>query len=270
MFYTIAKIVGFVAIASNATLLLGLFGLALSLSWDRLRRTGRVLMGAALILFGLFGLSPLGNAMILPLEARFPPATLLDDTEIAGIIVLGGAVDTHVSAGRGQTALTDSAERLTAVAGLSRRFPAAGIIYSGGVSAVSSALWGDIPEADAASALFTSFGIPKDRMVFENKSRDTYENAQFTRDLLHPTPGQHYLLVTSAYHMPRAMALFRKAGFDVLAYPVNYRTAGPRDLIRPFYALNDGLRQSNIATREWIGLASYWLSGRIDSIFPTP
>jgi uncharacterized SAM-binding protein YcdF (DUF218 family) len=270
MFYLIAKIVGFVAITSNATLLLGLFGLALTMSRRRFRHAGQVLMGSAIILFALFGLSPLGNAMILPLEMRFPPATLPDEAEISGIIVLGGAVDTHVSAGRGQTALTDSAERLTAVAGLSRRFPAARIIYSGGVSAVSATLWGDIPEADAARALFISFGIPKDRLVFENKSRDTYENAQFTRDLLHPTSDQHYLIVTSAYHMPRAMALYRKAGFDVLAYPVNYRTAGPIDLVRPFYALNDGLRQSNIAIREWIGLIAYRLSGRINTIFPAP
>jgi len=268
MFYVLAKILGFVAVASNAVLLLGVFGWLLTRT--RFQRLGRFAMGASLILFILFGFSPLGNILIEPLEDRFPPAVISADTPITGIIVLGGALDTHISSARGGTALTDSAERMTVVPALARQYPDAKIIFTGGIGAVAGKLWGDITEAEAARRLFESFGIPDNRMVFEDKSRDTYENAQFTHALVKPQPGQHFLLVTSGYHMPRSMALFRKAGFDVLPYPVNYRTAGTRDSIRPFYALADGLRQSNLATREWGGLLVYWLSGRIDTPFPGP
>src|SRR5690606_23198947 len=81
-------------------------------------------------------------------------------------------------------------------------------------------------DADTAPRLLSALGLARDRLVLENRSRDTYENAVFTRQLVNPQPGEKWLLVTSAFHMPRAMALFRKAGFDVLAWPADYRTAG--------------------------------------------
>ena len=269
MFYYLAKTLGFLILPSNAALVLGLLGLGLSFI-RRVQRFGRFLMGFALLAFAVMGWSPLGNWLIQPLEERFPQQAISQQAKIAGIIVLGGAVDTHISTTRHETALTDSAERMTAIAGLSRQLPEARIIFTGGVGSLAGQIWGDITEADASRQLFRSFGIPDERMLFENRSRDTYENAVFTYDLLKPKPGETYLLVTSGYHMPRSMALFRKAGFDVMAYPVNYRTAGPQDGVRPFYAMSDGLRQVNLAVREWVGLLSYRLSGRIDEIFPEP
>ncbi|CAM5775179.1 membrane protein [Labrys miyagiensis] len=279
MFYYAAKIVSFLILPANAALMLGLVGLAASFT-RRFQRFGRFLMGFSILAFAVMGLSPLGSIIIEPLEDRFPPPAFAasDDLsptnpalpKIAGVIVLGGAVDTHISTARHDTALTDSAERMTAVAGLSRQFPEAKIVFTGGVGSLAGQFWGDAAEADASRQLFRSFGIPDDRMVFENRSRDTYENAEFTYQMLKPQPGQRYLLVTSGYHMPRSMALFRKAGFDVIAYPVNYRTAGPGDAMRPFYSMSDGLRQCTLAAREWIGLLAYWLSGRIDDILPQP
>jgi uncharacterized SAM-binding protein YcdF (DUF218 family) len=269
MFYILAKVLGFVALASNAVLVLGLLGLAISRS-RRFKRFGHFLMGASIMLFAVLGLSPLGNLLIEPLEERFPVASVAPGTDIAGIIVLGGAVDTHIATTRHQPALTDSAERMTVVSELSRKFPTAKIIFTGGVSMAGGAIWNEMTESDVAKQLFNSFGIPDDRMIFEGKSRDTYENAQFTRDLIKPAPGQRFLLVTSGYHMPRSVGLFRKAGFDIVPYPVNFRTAGSLDAWRPFYSVADGLRQCNLATREWVGLLSYWLSGRIDDLFPKP
>jgi uncharacterized SAM-binding protein YcdF (DUF218 family) len=279
MFYYAAKIISFLILPSNTALVLGLIGLFASFT-RRFRRFGHFLLGFAILAFAVMGLSPLGNLMIQPLEERFPApafASQADTTsananlpKIAGIIVLGGSVDTYISTARHQTALNDSAERMTAAAGLSRQFPDAKIIFTGGVGSLAGQFRGDISEADASRTLFRSFGIPDDRMIFENRSRDTYENAQFTYQLLKPQPGQAYLLVTSGYHMPRSMGLFRKAGFDVMAYPVNYRTAGAQDAMQPFYTMSDGLHQCNIAAREWIGLLAYWLSGRIDEILPKP
>jgi uncharacterized SAM-binding protein YcdF (DUF218 family) len=279
MFYYAAKIISFLILPSNAALVIGLVGLITSFT-GRFQRLGRFLMGFSILAFAVMGLSPLGSIMIAPLEERFPPPAFAMSSDarqtdpvlpkIAGIIVLGGAVDTHISTARHETALNDSAERMTAVAGLSRQFPDAKIIFTGGVGSLAGQIWGDISEADASRQLFKSFGIPDERMVFETRSRDTYENAEFTYSMLKPQAGERYLLVTSGYHMPRSMGLFRKAGFDVIAYPVNYRTAGPQDALRPFYSMADGLRQCNLAAREWIGLLAYWFSGRIDDILPKP
>jgi uncharacterized SAM-binding protein YcdF (DUF218 family) len=78
------------------------------------------------------------------------------------------------------------------------------------------------------------------------------------------------LLVTSAYHMPRAIGTFRRVGFAVEAYPVDYRTRGIEDLARPFPNLGEGLRRGDIAMREWVGLLMYRLAGRTNALFPAP
>ncbi|RUX98833.1 YdcF family protein, partial [Mesorhizobium sp. M7A.F.Ca.US.005.03.2.1] len=125
-------------------------------------------------------------------------------------------------------------------------------------------------EGDAATAprLLTALGVAADRMILENKSRNTYENAVFTKELVTPKPGETWLLVTSAFHMPRAKALFDKAGFATVPWPVDYRTSGREGvgLFRDNPA--DSLQATTMAIREWIGLFAYWLSGRIDQPFP--
>ena len=113
-------------------------------------------------------------------------------------------------------------------------------------------------------------GVAKERLILEGESRNTYENAVFTRDLVKPAPGERWYLVTSAYHMPRAMGLFRKVGFDVVAYPVDYRTRGPEDLKRFFERIPQGLMRLDLGTNEWIGLIAYRALGRIDEVFPGP
>ena len=109
-------------------------------------------------------------------------------------------------------------------------------------------------EAELAARLFESFGIAKARIVLEDKSRDTVENARFTKELVQPKPGERWLLVTSAHHMPRSVGVFRAAGFPVEAFPVDYRTRGAIDMLRPFSPLGDGLRRTDTAMREWVGL----------------
>jgi uncharacterized SAM-binding protein YcdF (DUF218 family) len=118
--------------------------------------------------------------------------------------------------------------------------------------------------------LFESFGIAKSRIILESKSRDTDENARFTRELLLPKPGERWLLVTSAHHMPRSVGVFRAAGFPVEAYPVDFRTRGVVDLLRPFSNVGDGLRRTDTAAREWVGLVAYWATGRSAELFPGP
>jgi uncharacterized SAM-binding protein YcdF (DUF218 family) len=131
-------------------------------------------------------------------------------------------VETHISDARGQVALTDAAERITATAALARRFPAARILLSGGASHL--VVSGAATESALARDILVAAGLPAERIELEEKSRDTCENAAESKLQAEPRPGDQWLLVTSASHMPRAVACFRVAGFPVIPYPVDYRT----------------------------------------------
>jgi len=262
--YYASKALGFFATPSNFVILLGLFGVLLMLT--RFSRWGARLAIASLVLLAVLGLSPVGNALIVPLEERFPP---WDHSRGAphGMIVLGGALSPDISYARDTAALNEAAERLTVVAELARRYPDARIIFSGGSGAV---IFEERPEAEFAVRLLESLGVPKGRVVAEDKSRNTVENARFSRELAQPKPGERWLLITSAYHLPRAVGLFRKANFPVEAYPADWRTRGPRDTWRPFPTMAEGLRRTDTAMREWIGLAAYWVTGQTSELFPGP
>jgi uncharacterized SAM-binding protein YcdF (DUF218 family) len=172
-----------------------------------------------------------------------------------------------VSPVRGEVALNEAAERLTAMAELMRRYPQAHIAFSGGSGRL---IYDGATEAEFAVRLLESFGIERSRIILESRSRDTDENARFSKEVLQPKPGERWLIVTSAHHMPRAIGAFRAAGFPVEAFPVDYRTRGAIDLLRPFATLGDGLRRTDTAVREWVGLVAYRLTGRTEAFFPGP
>jgi uncharacterized SAM-binding protein YcdF (DUF218 family) len=125
-------------------------------------------------------------------------------------------------------------------------------------------------EAGAAARLLESLGISRDRIILEDRSRNTLENAVFSKAIVQPTPGERWLLVTSAFHMPRAIGVFRKADFPVEPYPVDWRTRGAEDMMRPFAVMSDGLQRSDTAVHEWVGLVVYWLTKRSSELFPGP
>jgi uncharacterized SAM-binding protein YcdF (DUF218 family) len=264
MFFAASKILGFFALPSNVLIAAGVLGILLLLT--RFRRLASWLVVTSLVLLAIAGLSPLGNILMLPLEQRFPP---WDASRGApnGIVVLGGAINADVSLARGSVALNDAAERITATAELAHRFPDARIIFAGG----SGALVGDEePEAPTAVAELEALGVARERVTAEEQSRNTVENAVFSRLLADPKPGERWLLVTSAHHMPRAMGVFRAAGFPVEAYPVDYRTRGPIDVLRPSYSLGAGLLMTDTAMHEWLGLVVYRLTGRTAELLPKP
>ena len=264
MFFILSKVLGFFALPSNLLIAIGILGL--SLLATRFTRLASWLIVTSLVLIALAGLSPLGNALILPLEQRFPPWDASRGPP-DGIVVLGGAISPDVSAARGVVALDEAAERLTVTAELARRYPNARIVFAGGSNALV------FPEgAEAAFAVreLEALGVAHDRITAEEQSRNTIENAVFSRLIANPKPGERWLLVTSAYHMPRAMAVFRAASFAVEAYPVDWRTRGPIDAARPFASLGDGLRRTDTAAHEWVGLLAYRLTGATSELFPRP
>jgi uncharacterized SAM-binding protein YcdF (DUF218 family) len=264
MFFILSKILGFFANPSNLIISLGLLGVVMLLTpW---RRAGFWLATVSMVVLAVLGLLPIGNALILPLEDRFP-AWQEEGAAPAGIVVLGGAITPDVSMARHEVALNEAAERLTAAAALARHYPDARIIYSGGSGAL---IYGEGNEAPLALALFESLGVAAERIALEDRSRNTIENAVFSKAIAQPKPGERWLLVTSAYHMPRAVGAFRRAEFPIEPYPVDWRTRGKEDVFRLFASMGDGLRRTDTAVHEWVGLFAYWLSGKSSALFPGP
>jgi uncharacterized SAM-binding protein YcdF (DUF218 family) len=264
MFFLLAKIIGFFTLPSNAIAIA--CGLGVCLLLVKRPRVGAGLLTVGVVSLLVFGYSPAGNVLLLTLSDRFP-AWQYDGRDPDGIIVLGGAIAPGISVARGAVETNGSAERLIAAIELARRFPGARIVYSSGTGNLISDF---VPEAPIAGRLLQTFGISRERIVLDDKSRTTDENARFTRKLVSPKPGERWLLVTSAYHMPRSIGVFRKAGFDVEAYPVDWRTRGWVDASMPFGRLSAGLAASDAAVHEWVGLIAYWLTGRSDTLLPGP
>jgi len=265
MFFYLSKIIWFFLQPSSVLLFLAFIGILL-VGTER-QHLGRKLALAAISMLIIFGFSPLGNILIQPLEDRFQRTLIKDGMKIDGIVILGGSVETAVSRNRSSIATNQANERLIEGAKLARRWPNAKIIFSGGSASILNR---ESSEAVLAKKMLMDLGIDGDRIMPDNNSSNTIENAQESLILAKPKSGENWLLVTSAFHMPRSMGCFRQVGFTVLPWPVDYRTRGPQDASRFFSAPSAGLRRIDIVTREWIGLLAYRLTGRIPSIYPAP
>lgn len=265
MFFVLSKAVwsllqpGNLLALATAVAALGLF--------TRFARAARALAVAAAVVWLAIGFSPLSDALMRPLEDRFPSPPA-DMQAPDGIIVLGGAVKPLTTRARGVVETSEAGDRMIATVALARRYPQARVVFTGG----SGVIFGvKDPEADAARRLLLDLGVAPERLTLERESRNTAENARFTRDLIQPKSGERWLLVTSASHMPRAVGLFRKVGFEVIPYPVDYSTTGlPSDYVAVYFDLNDKLDVLTRAMREYVGLAAYRLTGKIDDLFPAP
>ncbi len=224
MFYYLSKIFWlFIDPLNLSLILLGLGLLFLLLAW---RRSGFIAVALGFAILALCSWTSFGAVILHPLEDRFArPATMPD--RIDGIVVLGGGFEGGINAARGGYELNDAGDRIVAAAALARRYIGAKVLVSGGNG---SLLFSGEGDADTAPRLLTALGVSADRILTENRSRNTYENARFSADLIKPGPDETWLLVTSAFHMPRAMDLFRKAGFPVIAWPTDYRTRGRREV----------------------------------------
>jgi uncharacterized SAM-binding protein YcdF (DUF218 family) len=264
LFFALSKTFGVALLPINFMVELGL--VALVLMATRFAAFGRKLAVMTLVLLALAAFSPLGNLLLYPLEHRFPP---WDPSRAApdGIIVLGGSVDTDLSAAHHTPVVRHAPDRLFALAELARRYPDARVVFTGGSANLVAT---DAREADYSAPILQDLGVAKERLILERNSRNTYENAIFTKQLVAPKPGERWLLVTSAFHMPRSMGLFRKAGFDAEAYPVDWRMGGRDDLLSFTNIGADGLSRTDVAVREWIGLVAYRLMGRTNELLPGP
>jgi uncharacterized SAM-binding protein YcdF (DUF218 family) len=258
----LAKLVSFLSVPSNVIASLAVVGLIMLLFRHRY---GAAISAGALLAVVAGALSPLGNMLLIPLEQRFP-VTDFPAQQFDGIIILGGSYDT-VSHGYLSTIyLEDDTEPMAVVPDLARRYPKARIIFSGGTDPSTPGP----SEAAIVKQYFISFGIAPERILIEERSQTTEQNARFTADLIHTMQGARFLLVTSAYHMPRAMGAFRKAGFNVIGFPVGSRTHGWSEFWWPSNTGADNMRRLDVALHEWLGLLDYRLLGYSNELFAGP
>lgn len=258
IFFMISKIVGLLIVAET-WLIVGL-AVALVARWRGFHRLSTACTGFVLAALVTLTMVPAGDWLLEPLETQYPvspPLAGLPD----GIIILGGAVETAKWRATGQVHLNDQAERVTEGAVLALRYPNARVVLSGG-GATLGPIGGDVPsEAAAMAALLIELGIDPARLLLEEQSRNTAGNAEFSLALVHPKPQERWLLVTSASHMPRAMAAFDRAGWTGLtAWPVDFSVPpGGRgktwDLALNLYFVNR-------AVKEYVGIVAYALAAR--------
>ncbi|MDE1160125.1 MAG: YdcF family protein [Neorhizobium sp.] len=258
--FLFSKIVWLVAQPlSIAFLLAAIAALSGFLGRRRLAATAALL--AALLLFVML-YTTAGTVALQALENRIPkPAG--DPKDVSCMIVLGGAFENEVTSVRGGVEFNQAADRFVEALRLALRYPQSRILVSGGDGSFSGAYEG---EAAASQRFFTEFSVGPERMIAENHSRTTYENTVNTAALLKADGLQNCLLITSAFHMPRALALFEKSGIAVTPWPVDYRTNGRAVLRFDFTQPALNAQQTATALREWLGLFGYRLTGRIARI----
>lgn len=256
-FFILSKLIG-LALQVETWLVIGM---VVSLVAGRFARprlarwSGRATL-AALLAIGIF---PIGDILLRPLEAEFPPRAAPE--QIDGIVVLGGVEDQRATAAWGEPQLNEAAERLTAAAAPAIAHPEARLVFSGGIGRLRNAMLGQPEIPRIAVDFFVSLGIDPGRITWEDQSRNTAENARFSYEVAAPTSGETWVLVTSAFHMDRALASFEAAEWgDIVPHPVDYRTGRFSDGIG--WNLSGNLEILNIAIKEWVGRLAYRLMGR--------
>ena len=224
--------------------------------WPRLAQS---LGASAVLLLATLGWEPLPDAVLRQLENQYKPlSTPTDLKPYAGVIVLGGALEpAYMWSVPDQSALNDAAERLTEVLPLLRRQPDLRVLFTGGEGELFA---NDLTEAERARRFFTAQGVPASQLLLESASRTTFENALFSKALPGVDPHQPWLLLTSAWHMPRAMACFEKLGWQVTAFPVDFRAGQATPWTQ--YSMDGGVKKWRLALHEVLGLWMYRLSGR--------
>jgi uncharacterized SAM-binding protein YcdF (DUF218 family) len=264
IYHISSKLLGWVSAPETILLLVLLVGAALL--WTRWHGMARIVVSVATGGFVVIAVLPIGYWLMVPLEARFQAPSVLPDV-VDGIIVLGGSSKLRTSIARDQVVLNDNSERLTSFATLALRYPKARLVFSGGSGSLRA---GPNREADIAFRFFGEIGLDPSRILLEREARNTFENAENSFDLVKPSTAENWLLVTSARHMPRAMGAFRKAGWNIIPYPVDYRTSDGEFSFEIRWKLHAGITSLRNALHEWIGMVVYRALDRSDELFPGP
>ncbi len=261
VFFFASKLVWALISPDSLIVILGVGAwVTLRFGWQRLSRQLLSLCGLLLLVIGCL---PVGEWLISPLENRFAANVALP-AQVEGIIVLGGFLNPGMSSAWNQAELGSAADRLTAFQYLAQLYPDAQLVFSGGSGSITGQ---EFKEAEAAQYLMEQLGMTSRAIVFESESRNTAENAINSKQLISPIAGANWILVTSAFHMPRAVGVFCSQEWPVHPYPVDhYSFKG--DLLRLNFEFAVNLSVLREAMREWVGLVAYRLTGRSAQLLP--
>ena len=263
VFWVISKIFWLLASPDTSIFLVLLAGVGL-LFLGR-EKLGKKLIVVSTALIFIISSLPVYEILLLPLENRFPIPEPLPK-KVDGIIVLGGAEIPKVTQLRGQISLTDSVERLTNFVSLARKYSDAKFVYAGGQGAVTVQ---EYKSATTARLFFEQMGLDTSRVIFDSQSRNTQENVENALQIVQPKKGEQWVLITSAWHMPRSVGIFRKLNWQVIPYPVDFKKPGKLEMKikMPRFSTIGSISK---VVYEWIGLFYYWLMGRTPELFPGP
>ncbi len=260
MFFIISKIVWFLISPLNLIWLLMVSGYLII---NRHPNLGYKMIFTGVVLFVLLGVLPIGHNLTVFLEKQYLRERL--PKQVDGIIVLGGAFNTHISNKTGQLALNENIGRMVEFVALSKIYPNAKLVFSGGSGRLLSK---DRKEAEDAQTFLGIMGVQGARLIIEPDSRNTYENVVFTKKLVEPKPDEKWIVITSAFHMPRTMGIFEQQGWKVIPYVSAPRTDGEYQIYpRSFSILGQFYLLSN-AIKEFVGSATYYFSGKSAFLLP--
>lgn len=264
MFFYLSKFLWFIVVPGNLIVLGIVIGIALL--WTRWQRLARGLLSLMALIILIISIIPLGPLAISIFEDRFSKPQIANK-QVTGIIVLGGVISPGLTVSRNELSFGTATERLVAFAELAKQHPDAKLVFTGGSG---DPFHPELSEANLIRPFLASMRINLERVTFEGESRNTVENAQFTYELMKPKPTDNWILITSAFHMPRAIGCFRKAGWETIPYPVDYGTMANDERPSLHFNFTKGLSYLNAAVHEALGLIAYYITGKTDDLFPAP
>ena len=183
--------------------------------------------------------------------------------KIDGIVILAGATNPYLTKEHKQLNFNDSIERLTESIFLINKYPNAKVIFAGGTGSIS---FSELDHATVAKKFFENMGINSDKIIFERKSRNTYENLLFAKEIAKPNLNEKWLLITSAFHLRRSLAIAEKLEWNFIPYATDFNK--PKNFTLDFsFDLFSNIFQLQKASHEWIGIISYYLMGRSSRVF---
>ena len=240
-----------------SAVLVVLVALALAATWLRWQAVAATFLTAFLLVVAAVLLLPVEEWLGAPLETRVAREPLPPRAD--GIVVLGGAVEWRVTRERGQLSLNAAGERIAAFAALAQRYPDARLIVTG---SFADAFSDDLRATPTDASLFFGPHFAGRQVTFLGDARSTYEDALLALAAAEPRQGETWLLVTSAWHMPRALGTFRTLGWRLTPVPVDYRTTGELR-IAPDWDVAGTLADLDRLVREWGAIAVYRRTGRL-------
>jgi len=261
IFFYLSKIIW--ALISPDTLLLVFILATLFLLFLKKYQTATKLLTFVSIILIIIAVLPIGKWMLYPLETRFQTNPALPEN-IDGIIVLSGAEAAKLSSVWNQIELGGAVERSLYFLSLAKKYPKAKLVFIGGSGSIFQQ---DLKEADVAKKLYQQQGFDTNRIVFERKSRNTFESAINSTKLIKPVKNEKWVLITTAWHMPRSVSVFCKAGWPVIPFPVDHSVNKDNIFTMEFNLLGN-LRTLKKGIKEWVGLFAYYATGKTTSIYP--